>query len=91
MTKTALQEQSKQKVTCMYMVFELGHKEWKLAFGTGGNPRIRNMPARDLKVLWKEIAMARERLGLPADAQVVSCYARPVSRPAPLGRMAACA
>ena len=34
----------------------------------------RIMPARDLPVLWKEIEMAKERFGLPADAPVVSCY-----------------
>lgn len=75
MTETALQEtQSKPKVPCLYMAYELSNKEWKLAFGTGGNPRIRKMPARDLPVLWKEIEMAKERFGLPADAPVVSCY-----------------
>ena len=74
MTETALQEQSKQKVQCLYMVFELSNKEWKLGFGIGGNPRIRTMAARDLPVLWKEIELAKEKLGLPPDAPVVSCY-----------------
>ena len=75
MTETALQEtQSKTNVPYLRMAFELSNKEWKLAFGTGGNPRLRIMPARDLPVLWKEIEMAKERFGLPADAPVVSCY-----------------
>lgn len=72
---TALQEeQNKSKERCLYMVFELSNKEWKLAMGTGGDPRLRTMPARDLKVLWKEIEMAKERFGLAADADVKSCY-----------------
>ena len=74
MTEAALQEQSNQKEQCLYMVFELSNKEWKLGFGIGGNPRIRTMPARDLPVLWKEIELAKVKLGLPSDAPVVSCY-----------------
>jgi transposase len=53
---------------------ELSNKEWKLGFGTGGNPRIRSIPARDMIALSKEIAMAKLKLGLLQDAKVVSCY-----------------
>jgi len=75
MTTTALQETNiNAKAPCLYMAFELSNKEWKLGFGTGGNPRIRSIPARDLKALWREIDLAKEKLGLPRDAKVVSCY-----------------
>lgn len=75
MTTEALQErQFSSNVPCLYMAFELGDSNWKLAFGTGGNPRIRSIAARDLKAMWREIEMAKERLGLPTDAAVVSCY-----------------
>jgi transposase len=74
MTQTALRNESISNETDLYMAFELSNKEWKLGFGTGGNPRIRSIPARDLKALWEEVALAKEKLGLPSDAKVVSCY-----------------
>jgi len=75
MTITALQErQDTGNATCLHMAFELSNKEWKLAFGIGGNCRIRSIPARDKKALWKEVAEAKRRFGLAEDAPVVSCY-----------------
>jgi transposase len=38
------------------------------------NPRLRSMPARDLPRLEEEIAKAKKRFHLPADAPVRSCY-----------------
>jgi transposase len=60
----------------LYLAFELGWNEWKLAFttGHGQKPRIRSMPARDLPRLKQEVAKAKERFGLAADASVFSCY-----------------
>jgi transposase len=60
----------------LYLAFELGQREWKLAFtiGMGQQPRLRAMPARDLPRLHEEIAKAKKRLQLPADAPVRSCY-----------------
>lgn len=60
----------------LHLAFELGWTEWKLAFtsGHGQAPRLRTIRARDLEVLATEIARAKQRLGLPADAAVVSCY-----------------
>ena len=44
MTTAALQEkQIRVKEQCLYMIFELSNKEWKLAFGIGGNCRIRTI------------------------------------------------
>jgi transposase len=59
----------------LYLAFELGDT-WKIAFttGLGQRPRVRGMPVRDLKKLKVEIAAAKKRFGLPADALVVSCY-----------------
>ena len=75
MTTTALQEKiSSANEPCLYMSMELSNKEWKLGFGTGGNPRIRSIPAREMIALSKEIAMAKLKLGLQQDAKVVSCY-----------------
>jgi len=62
----------------LYLAFDLGNTEWKLAFTTGPGhaPRIRTMPARDLTQLYAEVAVARERFALPEDAVIVSCYER---------------
>jgi transposase len=57
------------------MAFELSHQQWKLAFGTGPrNPRVVTMPARDLERLAEEIGRAKQRLGLPGDTEVHSCF-----------------
>jgi transposase len=58
------------------MAFETGVSEWKIAFSTGlgQRPRHRNIPARDLVRLEREISQAKIRFGLAADTRVVSCY-----------------
>jgi transposase len=58
------------------MAFETGVDEWKIAFsiGLGQRPRLRTVPARDLRRLQREIAEAKKRFGLRPDARVVSCY-----------------
>jgi transposase len=60
----------------LYLAFELGWTEWKLAFtiGHGQAPRLRTMGARNTETLLREIAKAKRRFGLPNDAPVVSCY-----------------
>jgi transposase len=75
MTTSALQEkQDTGNAQCLYMAFDLSNKEWKLAFGTGGNPRIRTIKGRDLKAMESEITTAKEKLGLPSDTPEKSCY-----------------
>lgn len=60
----------------LYLAFDLGGNGWKLAFATGPAepPRLRTLGARDLPALLQEIAKAKQRLGLPEDAPVVTCY-----------------
>lgn len=60
----------------LYVSFELGWSEWKLAFSTGlaQAPRLRTVGARKLPVLLEEIAKAKKRFGLPAETAVISCY-----------------
>jgi hypothetical protein len=45
----------------LYIAFELGDKDWKLAFtiGLGQKPRLRSMRARELPLLQAEIAKAK--------------------------------
>src|SRR5438046_5730573 len=60
----------------LYLAFELGWTEWKLAFQAerGQPPRLRGIRARDLVALRKEIAKAKQRFGLAEETPVVSCY-----------------
>src|SRR5262245_42479389 len=60
----------------LHLAFELSWNRWKLAFTIGhGQPaRLRTRAARDLPGLLQEIARAKRRFGLRADAAVVSCY-----------------
>jgi len=60
----------------LFLAFELGWSEWKLAFGTGpaDNPRWRTIGGRNTEALLQEIAKAKRRLGLAEEAPVCSCY-----------------
>ena len=60
----------------LYLALELSNRSWKLAFSTGHGqrPRFRNVPARDLDALIREIALARKRFDLPDSVPVISCF-----------------
>lgn len=74
MIQTALQKNSNGDTSVLYMSFELSHNKWKLAFGTGGNPRIVQIDARDLKRLEEEIMKAKRKFGLAPETKVICCY-----------------
>ena len=60
----------------LYLALELSQAQWKLGFtvGLGQAPRLRGLKARNLEGLKCEIALAKERFGLPPEAGVFSCY-----------------
>jgi transposase len=60
----------------LLLAFELGERVWKLGFttGLGQRPRVRQIPAWATDRVLEEIARAKVRFRLPADAPVVSCY-----------------
>jgi transposase len=60
----------------LYLAFELSDQDWKLGFtvGLGQPPRQRKVKAGDTTALKQELALAKQRFGLPADAPVMSCY-----------------
>jgi transposase len=60
----------------LFLAFALGVNQWKLGFTTGAaqRPRERNVPARHLEAVREEIRRAKQRFGLPEEAQVISCY-----------------
>jgi transposase len=67
---------SQQPTRTLHLAFDLGNRAWKLAFATSiaHAPRLRTISARDLAQVDAEIAAAKARFGLPADAPVVTCY-----------------
>lgn len=64
-----------QRETLM-MAMELGESGWLLGFASafGQRPLRRKVATRDGKAVLAQIGWAKERLGLPADAPVASCY-----------------
>ena len=60
----------------LYLAFELGQKWWHLGFTVGLGQRARRVriAAHDLGALSEQIARAKQRLGLAAQASVWSCY-----------------
>ena len=60
----------------LYVAFELGKKEWKLAMtsGFGVRPWLRTVAAGDMAAVDRVLQQARPRFGIPATARVVSCY-----------------
>jgi transposase len=62
------------QVKSLFVAMELSNKNWKLAFGDGSQDRFRSLPARDEAGFLKEVARAKVKLGLAADARVVVGY-----------------
>lgn len=60
----------------LYVAFELGKKEWKLALtsGFGSEILIRTIVSGNLKSVARVVLEARRRFGLAESAVVVSCY-----------------
>ena len=60
----------------LYVAFELGKKDWKLAMtsGFGIEPWLRTVPSGDLAAVGRVLETGRGRYGLPGTARVVSCY-----------------
>lgn len=76
MSQTTRQRECKGVPEVLYLSFELGRTEWKLAFtvGRGEKPRLRTLAAGDLRGVEQEIERARQRWGVPEGVRVVSCY-----------------
>jgi hypothetical protein len=89
MTAKTLQNHSIRQTQCLYTAFELGHKEWKLAFGIGGkNSRIVSVSARNVEDLNTEIEKAKSKFKLTPDCLVFSCYEAALAELAPKSREA---
>ena len=74
-TQATLGGETSAREPALYMALELSDRTWKVLFAApSGRRRERAVGARDLAGLMREIAEAKRKLGLPADARVVSCY-----------------
>jgi transposase len=64
------------KESVLYVAFELGKKDWKLAMtsGFGVTPVLRTVASGDWRAVDRALCAGRQRCGLPAAAIVVSCY-----------------
>jgi hypothetical protein len=60
----------------LYVAFELGKKEWKVAMtsGFGVAPWLRSVSSGDWRGVERAMAQGGARFGIPAAAAVVSCY-----------------
>jgi transposase len=72
----ATMTRSSESNAALLVAFELSERTWKLGFGSGGDrrQRFRQIAAGALDRLVEEVARAKARLGLTADAPVISCY-----------------
>jgi transposase len=60
----------------LYVALELSAREWKLASAPDGGvaPRLRTLRGDLRQGVVRELAAARRHFGLPATAEIVSCY-----------------
>jgi transposase len=72
----AHQSNSTSKSAVLYVALEMGMGKWKVCstIGMAQKPRTKNVPARRMDLVLAEIARAKARFGLPADAAVQVCY-----------------
>ena len=72
---TALQGKHTVEASALYMAFELGEKNWKLALGDGVcSPSRYTVAAGDTVALHECIAKAKARCAVAPEASVHSCY-----------------
>ena len=76
MAQTAQTELTIAASGTLFVALELSKDTWKLGLTTSRikKARIRDVKARDLAGFLAEVQSAKQRLGLPEDAPVKSCY-----------------
>lgn len=76
METTRVSDQAYTGAAALLMALEISNRKWQVLFRRAGSilQRRKAVAAWDRQTLQAEIAKAKARLGLPADAVVVSCY-----------------
>lgn len=70
----AVQQQGYEHEAVLYMAMELSNSSWKLGFSNGERVRRKSIAARDRARLIEEVQLAKQKLGLERDANVVACF-----------------
>ena len=70
----AVQKQGYEQEAVLYMAMELSNSSWKLGFSNGQRMRRKSIEARDRVRLIEEVQLAKHKLGLEQDADVVVCF-----------------
>nr|VFK79136.1 MAG: Transposase [Candidatus Kentron sp. SD] len=71
---TILRSKDYSDKAVLYMAMELSNANWKLGFSNGSRDRSVTIIAGDWKALSRQIDLAKEKLRLPEDCLVISCY-----------------
>lgn len=70
----AVQTQAYESEAVLYMAMELSNSKWKLGFSNGQRIRRKSIEARDRVRLLEEVQLAKHKLGLERDVNVVVCF-----------------
>ena len=76
MSQTASRGDSTAEGSGLFVALELGWTRWRLAFGSVMGQKVWQITiaAREVVALTEAIGKAKQRLGLPCDCPVFSCY-----------------
>ena len=75
MNRTALEKDTKNTQTTLYMAMEVSKASWKLGFSTNGTKvRVVTTHGGSVPSVVRAIAEAKVKLGLGKDVRVLSCY-----------------
>jgi len=69
-----LEVKDNANATTLYMALELSNSKWKLGFSNGSKSRQATIVAGDWIDLHKQLDLAKQKLRLSTDCQIVSCY-----------------
>ena len=71
---TILQGKDNVSEQVLYLALELSNKTWKLGFSNGTKIRQKSITAGDWVELHTQMDLAKQKLKLPVDCPLVSCY-----------------
>ncbi len=71
-TQETLQKEDTPKPATLYIAFELGNEQWKLAISEGSKTRYVSIDARKLYQVEREIERASKQFGLAEGINIVS-------------------
>ena len=71
---TILQSKDYSGKAILYMAMELSNAKWKLGFSNGSRDRSVTIIAGDWKASSHQIDLAKEKLHLPENCPIISCF-----------------